>query len=47
MSWDSLKEEHSRRLLGHVRRHAPNLTDETILAHLVQVPAEPSAATRT
>ena len=38
--WDSVKEEHSRRLLEQLRRHAPNLTDDTILGHLVKSPAD-------
>jgi phytoene dehydrogenase-like protein len=38
--WDSVKEKHSRRLLEHLRRHAPNLTDDTILGHLVKSPAD-------
>jgi len=38
--WDGVKEAHSRRLLERVRRHAPNLTDDTILGHLVKSPAD-------
>jgi phytoene dehydrogenase-like protein len=38
--WDSVKETHSRRLLERLRRHAPNLTDDTILGHLVKSPAD-------
>jgi phytoene dehydrogenase-like protein len=38
--WESVKEAHSRRLLERVRRHAPNLTDDTILSHLVKSPAD-------
>jgi phytoene dehydrogenase-like protein len=39
-SWDTVKEEHARRLLGQLRQHAPNLTDETILGHLTKSPAD-------
>jgi phytoene dehydrogenase-like protein len=39
-SWDTVKEEHARRLLGQLRPHAPNLTDETILGHLTKSPAD-------
>jgi phytoene dehydrogenase-like protein len=38
--WDGIKEQHARRLLGRLRRHAPNLTDETILGHLTKSPAD-------
>ncbi len=38
--WDTVKEEHARRLLERVRRHAPNLTDQVILAHLTKSPAD-------
>jgi phytoene dehydrogenase-like protein len=38
--WDDLKQTHSRRLLDRLRRHAPNLTDDTILAHLVKSPPD-------
>lgn len=38
--WDEVKEEHARRLLATVRRHAPNLTDEVILGHLTKSPAD-------
>lgn len=38
--WDTVKEEHARRLLERVRRHAPNLTDQAILAHLTKSPAD-------
>ena len=39
-AWDAVKEEHAQRLLGQLRRHAPNLTDETILGHLTKSPAD-------
>ena len=35
-----VKEQHARRLLDRLRRHAPNLTDEIILAHLTKSPAD-------
>jgi phytoene dehydrogenase-like protein len=38
--WDEVKEQHARRLLDRLRRHAPNLTDDTILAHLTKSPAD-------
>jgi phytoene dehydrogenase-like protein len=38
--WDGVKEEHAARLLASVRRHAPNLTDEVILASLTKSPAD-------
>ncbi len=38
--WDTVKEDHARRLLERVRRHAPNLTGETILAQLTKSPAD-------
>ena len=38
--WADVKEQHARRLLDRLRRHAPNLTDDTILAHLVKSPAD-------
>jgi phytoene dehydrogenase-like protein len=38
--WDSVKEAHAARLLAQLRRHAPNLTDDTILARLVKSPAD-------
>jgi phytoene dehydrogenase-like protein len=39
-TWDTVKEEHARHLLEALRRHAPNLTDETILGHLTKSPAD-------
>ncbi len=38
--WDAVKEEHARRLLARLRRHAPGFTDEVILAHLTKSPAD-------
>jgi len=38
--WDRVKEQHAAHLLSQVRRHAPNLTDDTILAHLTKSPAD-------
>jgi phytoene dehydrogenase-like protein len=38
--WDSVKEAHAGRLLEQLRRHAPNLTDDTILAQLIKSPAD-------
>src|SRR5215469_3325700 len=38
--WEDVKEQHARRLLDRLRGHAPNLTDDTILAHLVKSPAD-------
>jgi len=38
--WGGVKEQHARSLLGQLRRHAPNLTDEVILAHLTKSPAD-------
>jgi phytoene dehydrogenase-like protein len=38
--WDAVKEEHASRVLRRVRRHAPNLADDTILAHLTKSPAD-------
>ncbi|MBO0816661.1 MAG: NAD(P)/FAD-dependent oxidoreductase [Actinobacteria bacterium] len=38
--WDSVKEAHAARLLERLRRHAPNLTDDTILAQLIKSPAD-------
>jgi phytoene dehydrogenase-like protein len=38
--WDDVKEQHARRLLETLRRHAPNMTDGTILGHLVKSPAD-------
>jgi len=38
--WAGLKEQHARSLLDKLRRHAPNLTDEVILAHLTKSPAD-------
>ena len=39
-TWDTVKEGHARHLLEKLRRHAPNLTDETILGHLTKSPAD-------
>jgi phytoene dehydrogenase-like protein len=39
-SWETSKEQHARRLLERVRRHAPSLTDEVILGHLTKSPAD-------
>jgi phytoene dehydrogenase-like protein len=39
-SWEIPKEQHARRLLERVRRHAPNLTDEVILGHLTKSPTD-------
>jgi phytoene dehydrogenase-like protein len=39
-SWEDVKEEHARRVLAAVRRHAPNLTGEVILGHLTKSPAD-------
>jgi phytoene dehydrogenase-like protein len=38
--WDTVKEQHARRLLEAVRRHAPNFTDEVILGQLTKSPAD-------
>jgi phytoene dehydrogenase-like protein len=38
--WDTVKEQHARSLLHKLRRHAPNFTDEVILAHLTKSPAD-------
>ncbi len=38
--WENVKEEHARRQLDRLRRSAPGLTDEKILAHLVKSPAD-------
>jgi phytoene dehydrogenase-like protein len=38
--WEAAKEEHARRQLSRVRRHAPNLTEEVILAQLTKSPAD-------
>jgi len=36
--WDEIEEEVSRANLEHLRRYAPNLTDETILARVIESP---------
>jgi phytoene dehydrogenase-like protein len=38
--WDEIKDEVSRTNLEHLRRYAPNLTEETILASLVKSPLD-------
>ncbi|HEY3069315.1 MAG TPA: NAD(P)/FAD-dependent oxidoreductase [Gaiellaceae bacterium] len=38
--WDELKEEAAERNLAQLRRFAPNLTDETILARVVKSPLD-------
>jgi phytoene dehydrogenase-like protein len=38
--WDTVKEQHARSLLHKLRRHAPNFTDEVILAHLTKSPED-------
>jgi phytoene dehydrogenase-like protein len=38
--WDAVKEQHARRVLHRVRRHAPTLADEAILAQLTKSPAD-------
>src|SRR5262249_38943600 len=38
--WDGVKEAHAHRLLEQLRRHAPNLTGDTILASLIKSPAD-------
>jgi phytoene dehydrogenase-like protein len=38
--WESVKEEHARRQLERLRRAAPGLTDDKILAHLVKSPPD-------
>jgi phytoene dehydrogenase-like protein len=38
--WDAIKEEVSDRLLAHLRRLAPNLTDEVILARHIESPLD-------
>jgi phytoene dehydrogenase-like protein len=38
--WDELKDEVSRANLEHLRRYAPNLTDDTILATVVKSPLD-------
>jgi phytoene dehydrogenase-like protein len=38
--WDDVKEEAAERNLAQLRRFAPNLTDETILARVVKSPVD-------
>jgi phytoene dehydrogenase-like protein len=38
--WERVKERHARHLLGQLRRHAPNFTDEVILGELTKSPAD-------
>ena len=38
--WDDIKEDVSRANLGHLRRYAPNLTDDTLLATVVKSPVD-------
>ncbi len=38
--WDTLKEDVARQLLDYLRRFAPNLRDEVILAHYVESPLD-------
>jgi phytoene dehydrogenase-like protein len=38
--WPSVKQEHARRQLAHLRKAAPNLTDDVILAQLVKSPED-------
>lgn len=45
-SWDELKEEQARRQLARVRRFAPGLDDDAILAMLVKSPFDIEAANR-
>jgi phytoene dehydrogenase-like protein len=44
--WDIVKEEHARRQLDHVRKFAPNFTDEMILSHLVKSPVDIEGSNR-
>ncbi|MGH8996038.1 MAG: phytoene desaturase family protein [Acidimicrobiales bacterium] len=45
-AWPSVKEEHARRQLDHLRRFAPNFTDNHILAQTVRSPADIEADNR-
>jgi phytoene dehydrogenase-like protein len=38
--WDTVKEAHARRVFEQLRRHAPNMTDDTILGQLVKSPPD-------
>jgi len=38
--WETRKEHHARRLLARLRIHAPNFSDEVILAHVTKSPAD-------
>jgi phytoene dehydrogenase-like protein len=38
--WDDIKDDVSRANLEHLRRYAPNMTDETLLATLVKSPVD-------
>jgi len=38
--WDAAKHEHARRQLAHLRKAAPNFTDDVILAQLVKSPKD-------
>jgi phytoene dehydrogenase-like protein len=38
--WDDIKEAHADRQLEYLRRFAPNLTDDTIIARLVKSPLD-------
>ena len=38
--WDAAKQEHAKRQLAHLRKAAPNFTDDVILAQLVKSPKD-------
>ena len=38
--WDEIKESVARRNLDHLRKYAPNLTDDVILGHCVESPVD-------
>jgi len=38
--WDAAKQEHAKRQLAHLRKAAPNFTDDVILAQLVKSPED-------
>ncbi len=38
--WDTVKEEHARRQLEHLRRFAPSFTDDCIVTHLIKAPPD-------
>lgn len=44
--WPAVKEAHARRQLDHLRRFAPNFTDDHIFAQLVKAPVDFEASNR-